>query len=178
MLPREARERVRVTSNMMKTPPWRWRVSAGPALLAVGCLLLLASLAIPWMQLTNPLAHGADAVTLDSPSREIVGLLIGGDTGMVIFSVAFVCVAAIIIGRIASQLWRPERTDASGTTVIVIALALVGLGLVGIMLLLAPVGLELVYPYYGVALLDGGFVAAAGLLSAIAGAALIKPAKW
>jgi hypothetical protein len=163
---------------MMKTPSWRWRVSAGPALLAVGCLLLLASLAIPWMRLTNPLVHGLDAVTWDSPGGEVVGLLIGRYTGMVIFSVAFACVVAIIVGRIASQLWRPERTDASGTTVIVIALALVGLGLVGIMLLLMPVGLELGYPYYDVALLGGGFVALAGLLCAIMGAALIKPAKW
>lgn len=160
------------------TPPWRWRLSAGPALLTVGWLLLLTSLAIPWMRLTDPLLHGADAVMWDSPGREVVGLLVGAYTSMVIFSVAFVCVVAIIVGRIASQLWRPERTDASGTTVIVIALALVGLGLVGIMLLLMPVGLELVFPYYDVALLGGGFVAVAGLLSTIAGAALIKPAKW
>lgn len=154
--------------------PSRWRLIAPTALLTLGCLLLLASLALPWMHLANPLGRGVDAEGWNSPGMAIIDLLVRGQTAMPAASLAFVAIAAIIVGRSGWQLWSPERADASGTRVIVIALALVELGIVGITVLMMPLALAFGYPYYHVTVLGGGYIAAMGLLCAVAGAALLE----
>jgi len=154
--------------------PSRWRLIAPTALLTLGCLLLLASLALPWVSLVTPPLRGAGAENWYSPGVAVIDLLVGGRTAMPAASLAFVAIAAIIVGRSGWQLWSPERADASGTRVVVIALALVELGIVGITVLMMPFALAFGYPYYHVTVLGGGDVAAVGLLCAMAGAALLE----
>jgi hypothetical protein len=154
--------------------PSRWRLVASTSLLTLGCLLLLASLALPWMHLANPLGRGAGAEGWYSPGVAVIDLLVVGQAPMPAASLAFVAIAAIIVGRSGWRLWSPERADASGTRIIVIALALVELGIVGITELMMPFALAFGYPYYRVTVLGGGYVAAMGLLCAVAGAALLE----
>jgi hypothetical protein len=96
---------------------------------------------------------------------------------MWVFGLAYIGVVAIIVGRSAWQIWSPERADARGTMVIVIALALVGLGAVVMTLHFLPIGLELGYPFYDVTIESGGYIAAAGLVCALIGAALLTDAR-
>lgn len=156
--------------------PSRWRLAAPTSLLIIGCLLLLASLGAPWMYLTNSFLRGADAADWYSPGLEIIDHLTGRPAVMWVFGLAYIGVVAIIVGRCAWQIWSPEHADASGTKVIVIAMALVGLGAVVMTLLFLPIGLELGYPFYGVTIESGGFVAVAGLVCAMVGAALLETA--
>jgi hypothetical protein len=154
----------------------RWRLAAPTALLIVSCLLLLGSLGAPWMYLTNSFLHGVDATDWYTPGLEIIDHLTGRPAVMWVFGLAYIGVVAIIVGRCAWQIWSPERADASGTKVIVIAMALVGLGAVVMTLLFLPIGLELGYPFYDVTIESGGFVAVAGLVCAMVGAALLETA--
>ncbi len=152
----------------------RARLIAPTALLILGCLLLLTSLALPWVSLVSPLLRGAGAEDWYSPGVAVIDLLVRGQTAMPAASLAFAAIAAIIVGRTGWQLWSPERADASGTRVIVIALALVALGIVGITVLMMPLALAFGYPYYHVTVLGGGYVAAVGLFCVAAGAALLE----
>ena len=155
----------------------RWRLTAPTALLIVGCLLLLASLGAPWFYLTSSFLHGADAADWYSPGLEVIDQLTGRPAALWVFGLAYIGVVAIMVGRCAWQIWSPERADASGTKVIVIAMALVGLGAVAMTLLFLPIGLELGYPFYDVTIENGGFIAAAGLLCVMVGAALLESAR-
>ena len=65
----------------------------------------------------------------------ILDHLTGRPAVMWVFGLAYIGVVAIIVGRCAWQIWSPEHADASGTKVIVIAMALVGLGAVVMTLL-------------------------------------------